>query len=256
MQFRVFVSAVSKELGEARLEVARVPRRKGIDVEDQAHFAQAAALAVDVDHLALALEIAGGFIAVRRITLAHYRDLWRDSQARVDAWCAAQPKGEHDYPRGVDTTWLTSFERLGEPARALAERLAWLAPDPIPRFLFDGADEDALAELIRYSLVSVLGEASGHGGDIAVHRVLQAAMRGRQEAGATSALPLALQWLATAFPRESADVRFWDRAEPLAPHAGAITAFADQAAIEAKIAFAFSEAGLPPPTPPPAETAP
>ncbi|MEP6871629.1 MAG: DUF4062 domain-containing protein [Anaerolineaceae bacterium] len=40
MAFRVFVSAVSKELGGARLEVARVLRRKGIDVTDQAHFRQ------------------------------------------------------------------------------------------------------------------------------------------------------------------------------------------------------------------------
>jgi hypothetical protein len=38
--FRVFVSAVSNELGAARAEVARVLRRKAIDVTDQAHFRQ------------------------------------------------------------------------------------------------------------------------------------------------------------------------------------------------------------------------
>ena len=206
-------------------------RTDGVRISRPDDNAQAAALATDVDHLALALEIAGGFIAARRITLAAYRDLWRDSQARVDAWYAAQPKGEHDYPRGVDSTWLTSFERLSDPARELAERLAWLAPDPIPRFLFDDADEDALAELILYSLVDVLGDESGHGGDITVHRVVQAVMRGQQGEGAPAALRKALEWIGDAFPTESGDVRSWPRAAPLAPHADAVTTFANKAAI-------------------------
>lgn len=39
--FRIFVSAVSKELGGFRAEVARVLRRKGL-VREQEHFRQAA----------------------------------------------------------------------------------------------------------------------------------------------------------------------------------------------------------------------
>ncbi len=36
--FRVFLSAVSNELASYRAEVARVLRRKGIEVRDQEHF--------------------------------------------------------------------------------------------------------------------------------------------------------------------------------------------------------------------------
>jgi hypothetical protein len=38
--FRVFISAVSSELGSHRREVARVLRRKGLEVRDQEHFSQ------------------------------------------------------------------------------------------------------------------------------------------------------------------------------------------------------------------------
>jgi len=41
LAFRVFVSAVSKELGEARLEVARVLRRKGLEVKLAALYTEA-----------------------------------------------------------------------------------------------------------------------------------------------------------------------------------------------------------------------
>jgi hypothetical protein len=41
------------------------------------------------------------------------------------------------YPASVATTWQTSFAQLQPPARALLERLAWLAPDPIPESLLE-----------------------------------------------------------------------------------------------------------------------
>jgi hypothetical protein len=40
LTFRVFLSAVTGELASYRQEVARVPRRKGLEVREQAHFSQ------------------------------------------------------------------------------------------------------------------------------------------------------------------------------------------------------------------------
>ena len=77
----------------------------------------------------------------------------------------------------------------------------------------------------------MLGDESGHGGDITVHRVVQAVMRGQQGEGAPAALRKALEWIGDAFPTESGDVRSWPRAAPLAPHAVAVTTFANKAAI-------------------------
>ncbi len=59
------------------------------------------------------------------------------------------------------TTWATSVERLSPESRRLLDRLAFLAPDPIPDSLLDvavpgeAADYDALkarAGLFAYSL--------------------------------------------------------------------------------------------------------
>jgi hypothetical protein len=66
-------------------------------------------------------------------------------------------------------TWLTSFEQLGEAARTLLRRLAWLSPAPIPESLLevpiageapnpDGAF-DALVELESLSLLKRSDEA-------------------------------------------------------------------------------------------------
>lgn len=45
--FRVFLSAVSNELASYRTEVARVLRRRGIEVRDQEHFRQGDATLVE-----------------------------------------------------------------------------------------------------------------------------------------------------------------------------------------------------------------
>lgn len=41
--YRVFLSAVTRELGTYRAEVARVLRRKGLEVREQEHFHQGSA---------------------------------------------------------------------------------------------------------------------------------------------------------------------------------------------------------------------
>ncbi len=93
-------------------------------------------LAKELDGLALALEQAGAFINRHNLSFADYLSRWRKADQKTRAW--------HDprvmqYPRPLATTWQTSVETLNPQARTLLDVLAWLAPEPIPRFLFDYA---------------------------------------------------------------------------------------------------------------------
>src|SRR5262249_32969007 len=84
------------------------------------------------------------------------------------------------YPRSLAVTWNTTVDRLPPPARTLLERLAWLAPDPIPRDRVTGEasaaplaeagiaePEEALAELADVSMLQLDGEFAE------VHRLVQ-----------------------------------------------------------------------------------
>jgi len=81
------------------------------------------------------------------------------------------------YPRAVAVTWQTSVKQLDEPRRRLLERLAWLAPEPVPNFLGEvpvpgiAAEdtEEALADLAGYSLVRRNPQSQ----QFSVHRLVQ-----------------------------------------------------------------------------------
>src|SRR5262249_38822617 len=147
--------------------------------------------------------------------------------------------GWHDvrlmqYPASVAVTWETAFEQLAEPERRLLEILSWLAPEPIPLFLFDAAPlsgeiadpRAALGGLAGYSLVRL--DASGEAA--LVHRLVQEIARGRIPAtGRNAALQIALEAVNDRAPAESLDVRTWEVWTTLAAHVEAVTRFADAA---------------------------
>ena len=208
----------------------------------------ARALADELGHLALALEQAGAYIAQRRQTFAQYRADWERQRGRVLAWHDARLMS---YPASVAITWQTSFDRLGEPARALLRRLAWLAPEPVPESLIDvsvpgveEADADpwaALAELAGYSLAARAAEAPV----FAVHRLVQEVARRGQGAGdaAPPALLGALRWINRAFTGDPQDVRNWPLLDPLLPHARAVATHADSFGIADPTTRLMSEIG-------------
>jgi hypothetical protein len=192
-------------------------RRKGAD-----DAARAGAIAGELDGLALALEQAGASIDKLRLSLAEYLQRWEVKRPEVLRW--------HDqrlmqYPASVAVTWETTFVQLAEPERRLLEVLSWLAPEPIPLWLFDAAPLaeaipdpwEALAVLAGYSLARF--DASGEA--ILVHRLVQEITRLRiPETDRTARLQIALDTVHDLAPSAALDVRTWGVWTPLAAHAG------------------------------------
>jgi tetratricopeptide (TPR) repeat protein len=198
--------------------------------------ALALTLARELGGLALGLEQAGAHIATDRIGFARYLKLWSESREKALAWADAAVTGSD---RTLATTWATSVARLSPESRRLLERLAFLAPDPIPDSLLDVAVPgeaphtdafEARGGLYAYSLISrVIAEDAGASGFV-VHRLVQdfarRAMSGERH---TQALHEALEWVNAAF--DSDDVRTWPVLDPVTPHALAVAEHADLAAI-------------------------
>jgi hypothetical protein len=134
----------------------RTARQRRPAADDKA---MAGELAMDLGGLALALEHAGAYIVRHRASFRRYRELWQGSRDKVISW--SDPAVTY-YPRAIAATWQTSVAQLADPARRLLERLAWLAPEPVPEFLLDvpvpedeGEDlHEALADLAAYSLAT------------------------------------------------------------------------------------------------------
>ena len=190
--------------------------------------AQARALAEDLGQLALALEMAAATIEARQLSLAGYRTLWQGNRARVVGWAGQAVTGYH---HAVAETWQTSVDLVSPAARALLERLAFLAPEPVPGFLLEAADpeSEAVDDLARYSLLT----RDPANGTVMVHRLVQdVTRRGLQAAGrVTSTLTEALDWVNEAFTGDPGDVRTWPVLDLLAPHAEAVATQADAAGI-------------------------
>jgi tetratricopeptide (TPR) repeat protein len=148
----------------------------------------------------------------------------------VVGWARPEITGYH---HAVAATWQTSVDQLTEAGRHLLERLAFLAPDPVPMFLLDvpvpdaeGEDlHDGLADLAAVSLATLEVE----GGRFAVHRLVQDVTRRSLDAPRSrQRVTEALGWVNTAFDGDPEDVRSWPRLDPLAPHARSATEWADR----------------------------
>jgi hypothetical protein len=132
---------------------------------DDAKLAQE--LAVELGGLALGLEQAGAFIATERIGFARYLELWREKRATVLGWFD-KTLMSYDHDTGLAATWATSVDRLTPDARRLLERLAFLAPEPVPDLALDvaapGDPEGFDARGARQSLRLFARLARGGGG--------------------------------------------------------------------------------------------
>jgi hypothetical protein len=113
-------------------------RRKAADDN-----AAARELAEELGRLALVLEQAAATIDKLRCGFRRYLEIWRGNRDKVVGWARPAITGYH---HAVAATWQTSVDQLTEDGLRLLERLAFLAPDPVPMSLLDMALPDAEAE--------------------------------------------------------------------------------------------------------------
>lgn len=195
----------------------RTANRRVAQPDDEA---DAARLAHELGYLALALEQAGAYIARLRLGFGEYLERWQRQRSKVLEWFDPRLM---QYHASVAITWQTSFEQLTPSARRLLQRLAWLAPAPIPTTLLDvpipSEDADLRKALVELEALS-LTRFSDNGGSFTVHRLVQAVTQQDQATDPDHArLAEALQWVDDAFVGEPQDVRSWPTLEPLANHA-------------------------------------
>ena len=176
--------------------------------------------------------------------------LWSESREKALAWADAAVSSD----RTLATTWATSVARLSPGSRRLLDRLAFLAPDPVPDTLLDVAVPgeasetdayEARAGLYAYSLISGVTTEDGGAPGFVVHRLVQDfARRAMSDERGAQALREALEWVDAAFVGDPQDVRNWPILDPLAPHALAVARHADAAGIVAPTHRVFNQLGI------------
>ena len=196
-------------------------RRARSDDAERAH-----AIAADLGGLPLAMEQAAAYVARKKLTFEAYQQAWAEQREQVLAWYDPRVMA---YPRSLATTWQTSVAQLSPAALRLLQRLAWLAPEPVPESLLDvrvgddGVVADGLEALVELAGLSLL-RRDERLPQFTVHRLLQEVTRLGMDAGvAKEVLGEALAWVNAGFVGDPQDVRDWPRLEPLLTHALAVT---------------------------------
>ena len=176
---------------------------------DEVARQEAAALATELGRLPLALAQARAYMRETGESFGGYRELLQTSALELLAEGRAHPK----YPEPVARTWDVSVraaERQCPAARALLKLLAFLAPETLPRAVFDAkpdvlpeglrgklARNRAIAALTRFSLIRA------EAGSINVHRLVQALTRDAMheaDAGMQAGFALRIAWSAFRLP--------------------------------------------------------
>ena len=228
-------------------------------------LADATEISRELGGLALALEQAGAYIAHRRISLADYLAAWRTHSPTVQDW--------HDprtmkYPRSIAVTWQTTLDQLGPAELALLRLFAWFAPDPIPLFILEQDEAEAIwrdaIALLADNVPAAIPPGTGGAADtlamladfnlirwdpsaetVSVHRVLKEILRNQIPAQQRSAwLTCSLHWINAVSTGDPSDVRTWPRWDALRPHVAAVVAHADQAGIAKPVARLMNDLGM------------
>jgi transcriptional regulator with XRE-family HTH domain len=197
----------------------RVPRLTSTD---------AGRLAAELGDLPLAIAQAAGFIADTGMPASQYLDLLATRAGQLlDRGAPAS------YPRSLAAATAVLVERLADDDPAAAELAclcAFLAPEPVPEYLFTGAAGELPAELARraadplawrQTLANVSRESLArvdHRG-LQMHRLTQSILRDRltpARAAATRGCTEAI--LAASDPGDPPDPGTWTRWAALMPH--------------------------------------
>jgi hypothetical protein len=115
--------------------------------------ALARTLARELGGLSLGLEQASAHIAAEHLSFAEYLKLWKEAREAALAWVdplkedSEEARRLTESERTLATVWTASVARLNEENRRLLDRLAFLAPDPVPDSLLNVAVPDEAASL-------------------------------------------------------------------------------------------------------------
>jgi len=186
----------------------------------------AARIAESLDYLPLALDVAATFVTETHHELAFYLELLQDAVVEV-----LSLPGPRAHPAAVSASLSVSVRSIAEAkpgAENLLRLFAMLAPDDIPREIVAAhpetlaalaktriAYELTLAELERYSLITIQGDTGG----IALHRLVQLVVRTEmQTEGERFWLATAVRLLAAAFPTDVKRRDRWAECSRLVPH--------------------------------------
>jgi Tetratricopeptide repeat/Restriction endonuclease len=215
------------------------------------------ALAGALDGLPLALEQACAYLGNNRISVTAYID--RVTQLGHDIALLGREDSD-DCAKSVLATLSLAFDRLSAPAQALLQLCGYLAPEPVPEYVFTekpdnlpeilqaaGKDtflwRETVAELERYALCQapLLMEADFLGNNgvnqrcLVLHRLTQTAVRAwlGQKAGAKAGGACAsvngckqvIMLLSGVFPYHAHYPEHWPRCRSLTPHVQRLAVF-------------------------------
>ena len=185
------------------------------------------AVARELGFLPLALALAAGYMNHRRIGPEAYLRDWKEKH---DALLAFRDV-TLDYDRSLLAAFELSYRQLSEPARALLELLAWLAPEPFPRSLIEriqivpkkssdadkepaAADVAALLDELRTLSLIQLDEDT-----LRCHKLVLECTRALIPAASRSSnLAAAFGWMRSVLPKTAFDPAGWRLWTSLAPH--------------------------------------
>uniref|UniRef100_UPI0031DC10D1 FxSxx-COOH system tetratricopeptide repeat protein n=1 Tax=Saccharothrix mutabilis TaxID=33921 RepID=UPI0031DC10D1 len=186
-------------------------------------------LCAELGWLPLAIRQAGAYLGQTRTVPTAYLKLLAEFPARMFTATA-----ENDTERTIARVWHVTLNRLTNTPLAghLLRRLAWCAPDDIPRWLFTPGGEggvpdpdviDAFGRLAAYSMITLDAEA------VRVHRLVQAVSRTPDDDPHRRAEDIADARDATTINLAGAlhghnpiDPATWPRFRTLLPHARAL----------------------------------
>lgn len=213
------------------LQLTQDKRRR---TDDEA--TQARRLADLLEGLPLALHQAAGYINEQSLTFTGYITEYEEEAKSLLDWFESHiiPYERPDMlaPRPVLITWKTSFEKLDPDTRFWLLVFSHFAPDPIPEFLLDSAQDasdevktihraakKALAQAETYSLLTRYDGPPR----FKLHRLVQQFIRlTASEPDCAAAIIIGIWLFEGNYPGDPTDVLTWRRWNPLQAHAVAL----------------------------------
>lgn len=234
---QIELGVLDQDAGVSYLDArtANTRHRTSTDAEDALRIVK------ELGGLALAIEQAAAYVALRRISFRDYLEDW--NSAREEILNAEDRERTRDYRRpgpndshAIAVTWQMTIDRLGPDAARLLHILAWFAPDPIPDDILEGENlgptrwlRAASGELLDFALLTEDRRAS----TIQMHSLVQEVVRIQTpQEEVKNNVDTALQLLRGQQLGDPQDVKNWGRYDGLRTHIESVLTHADRVGLD------------------------